>query len=169
MKRSTQLKRTGFKPSVSRPVHVRTRLVTLVVGDGAPRGTYMRSVDEPMPQPKHDYVRSDALLAAVRKLPCQLTGLVGMTEPAHSNWQMGKGMGVKADDNRVAAICHALHADIDQGSRLSIEDRQALWWQAHVRTVRVLLARGEWPSGVPVPDTLHNPFVIGEPAATAGD
>ena len=113
--------------------------------------------------PKHDYIRSPKLLAAVRQLPCQHTGIVGQTEPAHSNWQHGKGMAVKADDNRVAALARAVHRDLDQGSRLTEAQRKALWWSAHVRTVRLLLALGQWPGRVPVPDIENCPFDMETP------
>lgn len=101
---------------------------------------------------KRAYVRSPVLLAAVRTLPCQITGSMGRTEPAHSNWpQHGKAAGIKADDSRVAAIDRALHRELDQGSRLSDAGRQEMWWSAHVLTVQQLLFLQLWPAGVPVP------------------
>ena len=103
--------------------------------------------------PKRKYIRSPALLAAVRKLPCQHTGEVGSTEPAHSNWGAhGKGGRIKADDNRVAALSHSVHRELDQGKNWTEAERKAIWWRAHVKTIRLLLARGEWPMDVPVPD-----------------
>ena len=103
--------------------------------------------------PKRQYIRSPALLAAVRKLPCQHTGEVGRTEPAHSNWGAhGKGRGIKADDNRVAALSRSVHRELDQGKNWTESERKAMWWQAHIKTIKLLLARGEWPMGVPVPD-----------------
>lgn len=110
------------------------------------------------PIPKHDYIRSPKLLAAVRQLPCQHTGIVGQTEPAHSNWQDGKGMAIKADDNRVAALARTVHRELDQGSRLTEAQRKALWWRAHVATVRLLLATKQWPARVPIPDIDNCPF-----------
>jgi hypothetical protein len=101
---------------------------------------------------KRVYVRSKALLAIVRTLPCQITGRTDGVEPAHSNWpQHGKAGQIKADDNRVAALHASLHREIDQGHLLSAEERQELWWLAHQRTVRALLERGVWPKAVPVP------------------
>lgn len=102
--------------------------------------------------PKREYIRSPALLAAVRKLPCQITGRTDGVEAAHSNWpQHGKAGRIKADDNRIAALHHTLHREIDQGHLLGAEERQETWWRAHCATVRELLARGLWPTGVPVP------------------
>jgi hypothetical protein len=97
-------------------------------------------------------IRSPKLLAAVRRLPCMVTGIEGQTEAAHSNWpQHGKGRSIKADDNRVAALSRDVHRELDQGKRWSAEERQAIWWQAHRQTVQSLLMRGEWPDSVPVP------------------
>jgi hypothetical protein len=102
---------------------------------------------------KHVYIRSPKLLAAVRTLPCMHTGRVGATEPAHSNWpQHGKAGRIKADDNRVAALHRDVHRELDQGSAWCAEERQRIWWEAHCRTVRELLARGLWPARVPVPN-----------------
>jgi hypothetical protein len=104
-------------------------------------------------QPKRTYIRSKALLAAVRTLPCQHSGVVGRTEAAHSNWpQHGKAKGIKADDNRIAALSADIHRELDQGKNWSSGERQAIWWLAHCRTVRALLAAGLWPANVPIPD-----------------
>ena len=75
------------------------------------------------------------------------------TVAAHSNsLQHGKGKGIKADDNLTAALCLKCHYEIDQGKNLSKEERQEKWLKAHKNTVALLLVRGEWPSGVPVPE-----------------
>lgn len=104
-------------------------------------------------QPKRVYIRSKKLLAAVRTLPCQHTGVTGQTEPAHSNWpQHGKGRGIKADDNRVAALSRDVHRELDHGKNWTAEQRKEIWWAAHCRTVRALLKAGLWPLNVPVPD-----------------
>lgn len=114
----------------------------------------MARADAPAaPVPKREYVRSPALLAAVRTLPCMHTGLPGPSDPAHSNWaEHGKGKGIKADDNRVAALSRDVHRELDQGKRWSDAERKRIWWDAHVKTVRELLARGLWPKNCPVPD-----------------
>lgn len=102
--------------------------------------------------PKREYIRSPKLLAAVRKLPCQITGRTNGVEASHSNWpQHGKAGAIKADDNRIAAIHRSMHRDLDQGHTLGAEEKQEIWWQAHIKTVRALLAAGTWPKGVPVP------------------
>lgn len=100
---------------------------------------------------KHQYVRSKKLLKLVASLDCQSCGSGHMVQAAHTNWGGGKGRGIKADDNLVAALCLRCHYDIDQGSELSKEERQALWQAAHESTVNLLVERGEWPADVPVP------------------
>ena len=74
-----------------------------------------------------------------------------MVQAAHSNWGGGKGRGIKADDNQVAALCLKCHYEIDQGSKLTKEERQQMWQAAHEKTVQTLVDRGEWPQDVPLP------------------
>lgn len=103
------------------------------------------------------YVRSRALLDLFKSLPCQVTGKA--SEPAHSNWGVhGKARSIKASDIYVAALCHDLHAELDQGSKMSREERQRLWWDAHASSVRTLVDSGRWPAGIPVPDIENYPF-----------
>jgi hypothetical protein len=105
--------------------------------------------------PKHDYVRSPRLLKAVRQLSCQSCGRDdGTIVAAHTNWGGGKGRGIKADDNLIAALCYTCHHEVDQGSLLSKEQRKQLWVVAHYRTVRALVMLNLWPQEVPIP---HNP------------
>lgn len=105
--------------------------------------------------PKTTYVRSKALLEACREIPCQHCHRDdGTVCAAHSNQsQHGKGRSIKASDVYTAALCATCHSALDQGSRLSREERVTLWTEAHRKTVRELLRRGLWPSNVPVPDT----------------
>ena len=102
--------------------------------------------------PKHQYVRSKKLLKAVSELECKLCGAEGMTQAAHTNWGGGKGRGIKADDNLIAALCQHCHQKIDQGSKLSKQERQDLWNQAHMETVYCLTHSGKWPQDVPLPE-----------------
>jgi hypothetical protein len=101
--------------------------------------------------PKHDYIRSKKLLKLVASLPCQNCGIDHMVQAAHTNWGGGKGRGVKANDNLVAALCLSCHYEIDQGKNLSRQERQDLWQNAHKKTVEALLLAGLWPDNVPVP------------------
>ncbi len=103
--------------------------------------------------PKHSYVRSPALLKAARDIPCQNCGAQdGTVCAAHTNWQGGKGRGIKADDNLIASLCYKCHSAIDQGANLTKADRQKIWFGAHNKTVALLQARELWPKDVPIPD-----------------
>jgi hypothetical protein len=88
--------------------------------------------------PKHAYVRDKALLKRVAQLDCQHCGSGEMVQAAHSNWGGGKGRGIKADDNLVAALCLKCHWEIDQGVKLTKLERQEMWQRAHQRTMREL-------------------------------
>jgi hypothetical protein len=108
---------------------------------------------------KFEYVRSERLLALFRQLPCPITGRQGPNDPAHSNWQVhGKGKGIKASDVFVAALAPEVHRELDQGKNWLEAERQALWWRAHVASVRALLSLDLWPANIPVPDIEHYPF-----------
>ncbi len=108
-----------------------------------------------MSRPKYPYIRSKALLAACRELPCQHCGLhegAGRVVAAHSNQAAhGKGRAIKACDTRVASLCDWCHSQCDQGLAPR-EFKQAMWWAAHVKTVRELVRRGLWPAMVLIPD-----------------
>lgn len=104
-----------------------------------------------MKYPKRSYIRSEKLLRLVASLSCQLCGSATMTQAAHSNWGHGKGRGIKADDNQVAALCLKCHYEIDQGKNLSRDERQQLWLKAHRATVNALVDQGLWPPNVPLP------------------
>jgi len=101
--------------------------------------------------PKHTYIRSPKLLRAVAELPCQCCGHPH-SQAAHSNWSGGKGKGVKADDNHIAALCLKCHWEIDQGNKMTKEERKEKWLAAHRRTVQALQSQGKWPIDIPIPD-----------------
>ena len=81
--------------------------------------------------------RNKLLLEVVRDAPCQLCGAQdGTVVAAHSNQQRdGKGTGIKAHDYRIAALCYGCHMQLDQGSKMSKEDRVDIWEMAHRKTV----------------------------------
>ena len=100
---------------------------------------------------KTQYVRSKRLLELVASLNCQNCGHY-LAQACHSNWHGGKGRGIKASDNYVAALCQSCHHDIDMGNKLSKDERQDLWLNAHLKTLHLLLLTDQWPRGVPVTD-----------------
>ena len=68
------------------------------------------------------------------RIPGVCIGGVDTTVPAHSNQQIhGKGMGLKAHDRFTVPACHACHAEIDQGSRFTREEKFSLWDAAYAR------------------------------------
>jgi hypothetical protein len=81
--------------------------------------------------------RNQKLLEAVRESPCQHCGKSdGTVVAAHSNQSRdGKGRSIKAHDYRIAALCFTCHAELDQGRRLSREERLNMWEDAHRATV----------------------------------
>ncbi len=81
--------------------------------------------------------RNKKLLETVRGSPCQLCGAEdGTVVAAHSNQlRDGKGRSIKAHDYRIAALCFSCHSQIDQGSKMSREDRVEIWEMAHRKTV----------------------------------
>ena len=100
---------------------------------------------------KHQYVRSKKLLKLVASLNCQACGSGHMVQAAHTNWGGGKGRGVKADDNLVAALCLSCHYEIDQGSKWSKAERQQAWDEAHSKTIQLLINNKQWPVDIPIP------------------
>lgn len=100
---------------------------------------------------KHQYVRSQKLLKLVAGLACQNCGIDNGVQAAHTNWGGGKGRGIKADDNLVAALCLKCHYEIDQGAHLSKNERQEMWSKAHQKTVDELVNNNQWPKDVPIP------------------
>jgi hypothetical protein len=81
--------------------------------------------------------RNQKLLEAVRGSPCQHCGVNdGTVVAAHSNQLIdGKGRGLKAHDYRIAALCYRCHAELDQGSKMSKQERVNMWEDAHRATV----------------------------------
>ena len=83
--------------------------------------------------------RSKKWLAAVGQIQqCVLCGAWG-TQVAHRN--EGKGMGLKVDDCATAAICICCHDSIDNGNKLTREERRlrlCRWAGSVVTDYRIL-------------------------------
>ena len=90
--------------------------------------------------------RNKKILEAIRECPfCLSCGSPndGTVVAAHSNQlRDGKGRGIKAHDFRVAALCYKCHTELDQGSKLSREERVELWEEAHRATIGWLFLEG---------------------------
>ena len=85
--------------------------------------------------------RNKKLLELLRQLPFQNCGIENGTIVAcHSNQSKhGKGMGIKAPDSLVAALCSTCHYELDNGRKLSKEERVHLWDQAYIKTMQYLI------------------------------
>jgi hypothetical protein len=81
--------------------------------------------------------RNRKLLDILRESPCQSCGREdGTIVAAHSNQlRDGKGRGLKAVDYRVAAMCFSCHSTLDQGSKLTKEQKVEMWEEAHRKTI----------------------------------
>lgn len=77
------------------------------------------------------------------RIPGVCIGGMDTTVPAHSNQaKHGKAMGLKAADQFSVPACFACHAEIDQGSRFTREQKFAFWDAAYeawepVRAVKI--------------------------------
>jgi hypothetical protein len=161
MKRHKPLKRSPFKAKLPERKQ-REESFPGVCIDKVHFGRY-GSNEAHEPTPKFDYVRSAPLMRAYRKIACQgCSRNDGTVCGAHSNWAVhGKGKSVKASDIYCASLCFECHQSLDQGSAWTETERKEFWWMAHRLTVATLCERGQWPTGVPVPDTSQNPFAGG--------
>lgn len=88
--------------------------------------------------------RNASLLAVARHFPCaHCSTSDGTVVAAHSNQlRDGKGKGIKAADYRIAPLCHRCHHELDQGSKLSKEERREMWEEAHRRFIGMLFESG---------------------------
>jgi len=158
------MKRTGFKRKGWTPPQPRERTLPVPSTLPRPRAAMATRLGDAVAQlfPKHEYVRSAALMVAYRLLPCQHCSVEdGTVCGAHSNWvPHHKGGAIKADDNRAASLCHRCHAMVDTSPNLTEVEKKAIWWSAHVLTVFHLVDRGLWPARVPIPDTSNCPWEL---------
>ena len=82
--------------------------------------------------------RNKKLLIKLRYLPCRCGGAVdGTICAAHRN--QGKVMGLKNSDALVASLCFNCHTELDNGPKLSKQERRDLWNEAYVRTMQYLI------------------------------
>ncbi len=152
--------RSGFAPRTKPIARGNSQLRRSAIARKAPRKQRVQRIGD------FPYVRSRALIDLFKTLPCQVTGAAGPSDPAHSNWGVhGKAGKIKASDVFIAAMTREMHHELDQGTKWTKEERQCVWWAAHVKSVRLLVAQGRWPASIPVPDIETYPFPIATPAA----
>jgi hypothetical protein len=101
--------------------------------------------------PKFKYFRSKKHLKNVASLACQHCGLEGSIQAAHSNQlKHGKGRSLRASDEYTAALCIRCHFILDQGSKLTKEERIDMWEKAHRKTIERLIELDLWPDEVKI-------------------
>jgi ferredoxin len=92
--------------------------------------------------------RNRKVLDAAKNMACHSCGAWdGTVVMAHSNQQKhGKGMGIKAHDCFIAALCDSCHAIVDgrQLPNISQKGREKIWSMAHQVTVATLLSCQMW-------------------------
>lgn len=89
--------------------------------------------------------RSEKLRRYVSSLPCVHCGSIDV-QAAHRN--QGKGMGLKASDGLLAALCWREHARIDQGKDLTRAERRFVLDHYIVETFRRAEMRGDLESAL---------------------
>ena len=81
--------------------------------------------------------RNPKLLKSIIEAPCMHCGVSdGTVVAAHSNQlRDGKGRSIKAHDYRIAALYYRCHHELDQGNKMSKQERIDMWESAHRLTV----------------------------------
>lgn len=81
--------------------------------------------------------RNKNLLKIAQYAPCMMCGKKdGTVVAAHSNQiKDGKGTGIKANDYRIAYLCHFHHTQIDEGSKFDKAGKIEAWEEAHRKTI----------------------------------
>lgn len=130
------MRRSGF----SRPVPERRPVVLTRIAPERRRGVMAPAGGAVVAVPKPQTYRSEKHLARVRKLPCVDCGRIGATQASHTN-QM-KGMAIKAPDSHLMALCVECHARLDQGGKMTRDERRAYEWEMVARTYIALMERG---------------------------
>ena len=61
----------------------------------------------------------------------------GTVVAAHRN--ESKGMGIKVSDALCAALCNSCHFELDNGNKLSKDERRDMWNRAYIKTMQYLI------------------------------
>lgn len=118
---------------------------------------------------KSSPLRSKKHRMNVASLECVACGLEGSTQAAHRN--EGKGMGIKACDSQMMALCVRCHADIDQGGNLDRETRRAIELAFVKVTRQIMKNRNLWSADIESAYQKINPdqFVAGQGSINAAN
>ena len=85
---------------------------------------------------KHRTYRNAKLLDLARGKSCVMCGRDdGTVVSAHSNLlEHGKGKGLKAHDGMVSWLCHHCHSELDQGSKMTRDERRIFTLESICKT-----------------------------------
>ena len=162
MRRSTPLKRTGFKPKPHRVADPQSRderiaeRAARILATATPRKAAMHRAESAVsPIMKDKPLRSERYRRAVASLPCAFCGIEGFSQHAHEN--DGKGARMKVDDRRAMPLCCDRPSIVGCHSRFDRYELIPGGRAAHValgdelskKTRITINAAGLWPAGVP--------------------
>ena len=85
---------------------------------------------------KHKLFRSEPFRRLVTSLPCQWCGASG-TQAAHRN--QGKGLSLKTSDALVVALCPDCHHELDQGTKMTKEQRRDFWNDCYIKQMQYMI------------------------------
>jgi len=94
----------------------------------------------PMNYLKTPKFQSEKLRRAVASQECGACGSMAGSQAAHQNEL--KGMGLKVSDARCAALCVNCHRELDQGTKMTREERREFWKNAYITTIVRMIERG---------------------------
>ena len=83
---------------------------------------------------------SEKFRRAVASQECGACNSMAGSQAAHEN--MNKGMGLKVSDARCAALCVNCHRELDQGKKMTREERREFWKDAYISTIVRMIERG---------------------------
>jgi hypothetical protein len=166
MKRSTPLKRTGFKRpelALAAPTDREKRLADRAARAAASAKATATLVPSSSLGPcsaapataveKDPALRSEPYRRFVASLPCVICKVPGYSQAAHAN--TGKGMGLKACDSTLFPACadrpgvRGCHSQLDQGALFAKAVRRELEPAWAADTQRKAMAAEAWPKGWP--------------------
>lgn len=86
--------------------------------------------------------RNKDLLHVIHKLKC-VNCENWYSQAAHANLQeFGKGMGTKASDAAIMALCPVCHTSLDQGKDMSKQQRRDMQFECIAKTYVQLMEQG---------------------------
>lgn len=146
LRRSTGLRRTGFKP----PVFVRAPVSTPVRVRSV---TPIKFTDLVVATPKANFVECEAYRRLVAALPCINCGIMDYSQAAHPH-PTGKSM--KEDDRCTFPLCctrlliTGCHVEFDQYRLFpadQVREVAARWGET---TRETIISAGDWPDSLPL-------------------